>query len=1334
MAHARMMAGSAGRSRDRRQFAVRSAAAAVVLAGTVVRAGTFNPIPLTASSFNQDCVVEAAAPQSGAVKNVTASMDNGTTNPANNTWYERGYYQPNPATGLPASGSTFISQGGTGDIYQMPSYVGPDVLLVGASGTVTTGTMSFSTPAAYTGLSFLTSSGNGPETLSVTVNYSNGTPSSTLANLISPDWFGSGTLAWDASGRCVPGTGTTGFNSVGSTNPNLWEVNLTLPDTTDPIASVTLTQVTGTGRAAIFAISGSTNAPVASTLTYTGTGTPAGSFDTTGSKNFQLGGNSAAFSNGSNAVFDDTATGTGAVTVQAAGVSPVITTFNNNAKAYSFAGGPVVGTAASFNGSGTVTFNDAVTFNASTTVNSGTVVVGSGGSLNSPAIALAGGTLVVTGTGTLGAGDGIADAATLTFNTSSATIGALTGTGTVNVAGTALTVGAGSGFNGTFAGTGNASLNVGGGTVTIAQPSGFAVFAGGVTVGAANGSAASLIFGDNGGSFGLNAAGTAPLTLTLGPSGTLTSAAGSDATFAGNIVLASSTAGSATIATGGTAGSNTLIVSRPITGTGPLALTGGTGVTTIALEAASTYTGETQLSGVAGSSNELTVRLDATNALSTAGGVAFTNPSDIQLDLNGHSQSVAYLRGASTSQYPITNNGGSAATLTVSSGTYAGGAATLGTPIADGSSTIAVVKAGAGNQVFAAASTYSGGTTIAGGTLTATNPSAFGNSNAAVTLNGGKLGLSGPFPQGPATTSAFANFQTNVGGLASGTAPAISTDNSTLTITSNAGGEGNSAFLKTPVAIPAAGFYANFTFQNTGGADGLTFVVQNDTRGAAAVGGTGGRARVRDERRPARDRQQRRRRVQRLLRQPLGTGFGTNGTITADTTRPPGLDQPADDPIPRHRRHLQRGQADTLTETDRRHDGRHRPSPTRTRTSTSPPSSAAPPATSGSPGRPAASRPPRPSPTSPSAPSASARPRLSIANAVVAAANTSSGIQLDVTPGPRPRPSRPLTLPPGPRVALAAVGDRHGHPRRPSSSRAVTFAGTATAPTGVSTSPTTTWTSQRADVRPSPPSPPPVTPPARSTAAAASRRPPPPPTRSGSRPSASSPTPTRTGTQLYGSGTLGLFDGPAPPPATSWSSTPTSATPTWTARSTAPTTPGSTPASSANGTLTGWYNGDFNYDGKVDASRLHADRQRVQHPGPRSPAPSRRASRPPARTRSPRSPGPRPCRSRRRSACWPSPPPACSPVGGESDAVRSRRPPRCPAGTRRPGVGRWTCGSGGGRTALRPPAGDRTAARRDPSAGGDAAASTRPPGLPELRMPAGECGREAADAAKAKAT
>jgi autotransporter-associated beta strand protein len=70
------------------------------------------------------------------------------------------------------------------------------------------------------------------------------------------------------------------------------------------------------------------------------------------------------------------------------------------------------------------------------------------------------------------------------------------------------------------------------------------------------------------------------------------------------------------------------------------------------------------------------------------------------------------------------------------------------------------------------------------------------------------------------------------------TATAVS--GGTLNLTSNVGGEARSGFYTIPV--PMGAFNASFVYQASGNkaADGVAFILQNDPRGPAALGGTGG--------------------------------------------------------------------------------------------------------------------------------------------------------------------------------------------------------------------------------------------------------------------------------------------------------------------------------------------------------------------------------------------------------------------------------------------------------------------------------------------------------------
>lgn len=91
------------------------------------------------------------------------------------------------------------------------------------------------------------------------------------------------------------------------------------------------------------------------------------------------------------------------------------------------------------------------------------------------------------------------------------------------------------------------------------------------------------------------------------------------------------------------------------------------------------------------------------------------------------------------------------------------------------------------------------------------------------------------------TVQARPAFNTDgTGWTLNGTPSPATIVNNVLQLTYNAGSTARSAFYNTPLYI--GNFYAGFTYQDVGGggADGVAFVVQNDTRGAAALGGGGG--------------------------------------------------------------------------------------------------------------------------------------------------------------------------------------------------------------------------------------------------------------------------------------------------------------------------------------------------------------------------------------------------------------------------------------------------------------------------------------------------------------
>jgi autotransporter-associated beta strand protein len=154
-----------------------------------------------------------------------------------------------------------------------------------------------------------------------------------------------------------------------------------------------------------------------------------------------------------------------------------------------------------------------------------------------------------------------------------------------------------------------------------------------------------------------------------------------------------------------------------------------------------------------------------------------------------------------------------------------------------------LAKSGPGTLVLSAVGSYSGGTTVSGGTVQANTPGSLGAG--AVTLNNG------------ATLKLIANPSTlsPVNGFNGGTNWTVNSvtivsapfTGDTLTLTDGQNSEARSAFFNTPLPIVYGnhGFTASFTYQDVnppagGGADGITFTLQNDLRGPTAIGGAGG--------------------------------------------------------------------------------------------------------------------------------------------------------------------------------------------------------------------------------------------------------------------------------------------------------------------------------------------------------------------------------------------------------------------------------------------------------------------------------------------------------------
>ncbi len=209
--------------------------------------------PIAVTGFNRDMIIEKTAPVSGTLQNrITVTMDGGANTVTGNTWYEAGFNPAAPTTGLPTAGSSISAGNRT---FTMPaSYAENNSLYLSDFRDFGAGTLTVTTPAVYTGLSFLGAAGNGPLVVSVTVHHADfGTE---IFEISLPDWFNTTDSFFTANGRVNPVD--LSFNNVNNNNPRLHAVNVVLASTS-PVTQIEFTRVSG-GRGPIFAVSGQTTA------------------------------------------------------------------------------------------------------------------------------------------------------------------------------------------------------------------------------------------------------------------------------------------------------------------------------------------------------------------------------------------------------------------------------------------------------------------------------------------------------------------------------------------------------------------------------------------------------------------------------------------------------------------------------------------------------------------------------------------------------------------------------------------------------------------------------------------------------------------------------------------------------------------------------------------------------------------------------------------------------------------------------------------------------------------------------------------------------------------
>ncbi|HET9502948.1 MAG TPA: GEVED domain-containing protein [Hymenobacter sp.] len=218
----------------------------------------YSTVPLTAGSFSHDVIANGSAALLPA---------NSTTNDVDAAGYyliSQDYYTASTphTSGLPNSGLIPNSIAGYSNLtYQLASYSANNSLRISPAGS--TGTVTFATPTAAAELYVLAISGSGASTVTMTVNYSDGT-NTAFAGQTYPDWFTASASqnVFGASAR-ASAAAPVSATAAANTAPFLSQVKLTVPaaKTSTTVTGITFTTATGSGVLNILAVSAGTPAP-----------------------------------------------------------------------------------------------------------------------------------------------------------------------------------------------------------------------------------------------------------------------------------------------------------------------------------------------------------------------------------------------------------------------------------------------------------------------------------------------------------------------------------------------------------------------------------------------------------------------------------------------------------------------------------------------------------------------------------------------------------------------------------------------------------------------------------------------------------------------------------------------------------------------------------------------------------------------------------------------------------------------------------------------------------------------------------------------------------------
>jgi hypothetical protein len=200
-------------------------------------------VPVAVTGFTQDVIAEAGAPTTAGA--VTAPFE---FFGAPFTLYEKGHLG-NAIGGLPST--TLVSQSDPTQTFQLRPFTGSNSLQLHRD--VTSGTLTLSTPQAYTALRVLAGTTWGPATVNYSLTYASG--SNDTGSISVPDWFGGASPVISGLGRVLT---TGGFDNSNPNDPRLYSIGIPV-DSSRNLLSIGLTYAnTNNTNAAIniFAVSG----------------------------------------------------------------------------------------------------------------------------------------------------------------------------------------------------------------------------------------------------------------------------------------------------------------------------------------------------------------------------------------------------------------------------------------------------------------------------------------------------------------------------------------------------------------------------------------------------------------------------------------------------------------------------------------------------------------------------------------------------------------------------------------------------------------------------------------------------------------------------------------------------------------------------------------------------------------------------------------------------------------------------------------------------------------------------------------------------------------------